>query len=153
MGDMQRILAERHGVDIHELNNRNLEGSIDTDTEIDAFQRSLGDKDNLVVDSRLGYHFLPKSIKLFLDASPSVRAERLLERKGAAENVKNADDAAAQNEGRKLAEITRWKKLYNTNPFEMENYDLVLDSSEMTPEELVQQVLNTFPGLSKPKSI
>ena len=65
-GLIQRDIASKRGLTTLELNLlAETDGSIDE--QIDAHTRSLGNShQNLVVDSRLAWRFLPASLKVFL---------------------------------------------------------------------------------------
>jgi len=52
------------------------------DDEIDQKQINLGkNRDNFVIDSRLGFHFIPNSIKIFLDVKLKEGARRIFNHK------------------------------------------------------------------------
>jgi CMP/dCMP kinase len=149
MGDLQRKLAEDKGISIHELNKRNLDVQGYTDAEVDAYQTRLGkEEDRFVIDSRLGYHFIPSSFKLFVDADPGVRAHRLLQRQAVAETPVSVEHAEELNRERVKNETLRYSKIYGTHPYDAAHYDLVLDSTTLSPEQLVTKVLDTFPDLA-----
>ena len=61
MGDFQREIAEEKGISLLELGK--LEEKVKSlDEEVDQRQIELGRKeDNFVIDSRLGFHFIPNS--------------------------------------------------------------------------------------------
>ena len=43
----------------------------------------------------------------------------------------------------------RYEKYYHVDPFQEEHYDLILDSTTKSPDELVAEVLQKFPELQQ----
>ena len=76
-GLFMRNLAEKKGTSLNAfIKMAEMDPSIDK--EIDEWQTQLGKKENnFILDSRLGFHFIPKSFKIFLDVDLDVSAERL----------------------------------------------------------------------------
>ncbi len=150
MGDLQRELAAKQGWTIGELNEANRKGQFDTDTYVDEHQRQLGkEQENFVIDSRLGFHFIPQSIKLFVDADPAERARRLDQRGSASDRAADSRHAEELNAQRVENEKERYTKRYGVHPYETERYDLLLDSTAKRPEELVAEIFETFPELKQ----
>ncbi len=151
MGDLQRKLAAERGVSINELVRTNIDDKHGTDAYVDDYQTALGKKeDDFVLDGRISFHFLPRSIKLFVDADEKVRAERLLNRDAVVENAKSLAHAEEMNRERAGHDRTNFTRRYGVDPYARQNYDLVLDSTRDSPEELARQVLERFPEL-RPK--
>lgn len=147
IGDLRRMFAAKKGITLSELNRRSEAGEEDTDTAFDDHQRSLAAEDDFVIDSRLGFHFFPQSIKLFVDADETVRARRLMMRDGVAESARSVEEAKGMNRARVESDRRRYHKYYGVDPFRMENYDLVLDSTRTTAEELAERALVRLPQL------
>ncbi len=148
IGDLRREFARKKGLTLAELNRRSETGEEDTDTQFDEHQRELGEKeDGFVIDSRLGWHFIPCSVKLFVDADEGVRAQRLLRRDSVAESARSLEHARRMNRERTASDRQRYRSYYGLDPFETGHYDLVLDSSATSPEGLVAEVLAQFPAL------
>jgi cytidylate kinase len=149
MGDLQRKLAVEHGMTLQELLEKNATEEF-TDKQVDEYQTKLGeDEDNFVIDSRLGFHFISQSIKLFIDADETIRAERLVQRESVAEEAKSVEHAIEMNKKRVENEQERYLKKYGVQPYDNEQYDLILNSSSMSPEALVAEILERFPELKK----
>lgn len=147
IGDLQRRLAVEHGMTLQELLDKNAKEEF-TDRQVDEYQTSLGsEQEDFVIDSRLGFHFIPRSIKLFIDADERTRAERLLKRESVAENAESVEHAEEMNRERVENEQERYTKKYGVHPYEMEHYDLILDSTMTAPDGLVEEVLTKFPEL------
>ena len=137
MGDMRRKMAADRGMTIAEL-NRLGEKEDWTDREVDEYQKKLAEKeDNFAIDGRLSWFFIPNSIKIFVDVDPKVGAERVfLAKRGSEKPYKSVGEAERANKERIESDIKRYQKLYNINPYKLENYDIIIDTSEMTIEEM-----------------
>jgi cytidylate kinase len=141
MGDFQREIAEERKMSLLEL-SRIEEEDRGVDEEVDQRQISLGrEEDNFVIDSRLGFHFIPNSVKIFLDADFEERAKRILADKIRKEHNVNLENTKENIETRKASEQKRYNDYYNIDPYEKSNYDLVVDTTSISAEEVVEKIL------------
>ncbi len=150
MGDLRREMATERGMSLAEMNQRSESGEEDTDTPVEQHLKELGQKENdFVVDCRTGPLMIPKSIKIYIDADERVRADRLLHSYRIAEEAHSIEEAMAMNKARVESGSMRYKKYYDFDPWDTKHYDLVLDSTNTGPDELLQQVLEKFPVLQQ----
>lgn len=139
-GDVRGKIASEKGLTIDEL-NKLAEKEPSSDKFVDEYLTKLGEtEDNIVVDARLGFYFIPKSVKVYVDASLEIRAQRIFQDKRSDEKYSKLSDAKRKIELRQKSDITRYTKLYSINPYESSHYDLTLDSSESTVDELAGQI-------------
>jgi predicted cytidylate kinase len=144
MGDLQREIAKERNISIFKLGELE-EKDPQIDKEVDNLQISLGNKeDNFVIDSRLGFHFIPKAKKIFLDANFEVRAIRILNDNARKEDNKNLEKAKENIKQREKSEILRYKKYYNLNPYDKKKYDIVIDTSDGKPKQIVKNILSSL---------
>lgn len=142
-GDFMRQMAEERGVSILAL-SRTAENQDSIDREIDARTVRLGVEDNnFVLDARLGWHFIPHSIKVFLDVRPEVAATRIFGA-GRGEEPENVDLEATMSAmaTRAASEEERYRTYYGVDYLEPGNYDLIVDTSDLDPDEVVERVLS-----------
>ncbi len=138
-GSVQRKVAEEMGISVLELNklmkeNPELDHKID-DAVTELSRQRKGD--NLVFDSRMAWHFAENTFKVYMYVDPTVAAKRVLEAdRGAVEKYKDVDDAKEQLIARALEENKRYKEIYGVDNLDYSNYDLILDSTNATPEEI-----------------
>ena len=120
------------------------------DREVDDYVVKLGQsQDNFVIESRTAWHFIPQSLKIYLKTNDLVAAKRMfLELQANSENRKNEsnstetlEDVLRNNRQRKKDDDSRYKKYYGIDVNKMENYDFVLDTTNLTREEVLEQVL------------
>src|SRR3989339_449433 len=77
MGQVRRDLAKQHGLTLAELNAVG-EKEDWTDRPVEAEVERLGrTEDNFIIEGRTAWHFIPQSLKVFLDVSLSVGAQRI----------------------------------------------------------------------------
>ncbi len=147
MGDLRGKMAEEKGMTIDELNALG-EHDASTDNDVDDYQKKLGEtEDNFIVDGRLSWHFIPQSFKIFLDVDEEHAAERIFH--ASKEGLRPDEDpyetpadVRKAIETRLASDQKRYHKYYSVNYLERSNYDLVIDTSTKTPEEIVQIILD-----------
>lgn len=146
-GEAQRRIARERGISTLEL-NRLAETDPTIDEEIDSVFRSLASEAGpLVVDSRLAWHFLPSAAKVHLVVDPAAGAARVLNREGAqAERYRSVDEALAKIADRADSERHRFQVVYRVDIFRLANYDLVIDTTQASPDEVTLRVLDHLAG-------
>lgn len=149
-GQIRREFAKSKGLTIEELNNLRDKDKT-SDIELDEFQKKLGkEKKNIIVESRLGFHFIPNSFKIFLKVDPDVAAKRIFlekrdtePKRGSIEETKKALQEREENDKK------TYKELYGIDAYEEKHYDLVLDVSNMTSEQvaslITEKLKNSLP--------
>jgi cytidylate kinase len=143
-GDILRRIAERHKMSIMEL-NKYAETHPEIDEEVDNTFKNLADAENLIIDSRLAWHFLPDSFKVFLTVRPNVAAARVFEdTKRSNEKYSSEEEALTHLNNRKQSELKRYRDLYGIDCAAMSNYDLIVNTSEITPEEVAKKILDGY---------
>jgi len=140
-GDFMRSMAKERGITILELNKLSEEDKT-IDKELDDRQIKLGkEKDNFIIDSRLGFHFIPNSFKVLLKADLKVRAERIFGDKRSEEHNESLEDTQNKIEQRQSSEKARYRELYGVDYMDDSNYDLVLNTTEMSIEKVGETVI------------
>lgn len=141
-GQIQREIAAKYGMTTLELNKYS-ESHPEIDKEIDDRVKMLNDKKNeLVVDSRMAWHFLPLSFKVFLSTNIVRAAERVIadtERSSEPVYV-DRNDAVLKLQERKNSENKRYLQLYNADCARMSNFDLIVDTTYSLPEDTIQTI-------------
>ncbi len=142
MGRIRREVAVEKGMTLKEFNALG-EDEFSTDRFVDEYQKRLGrEEDSFVIDSRLGYHFIPDSFKVFIKAKLEVRAERVLSDERSGEPLKTLEEAKKELRSRLESDKRRYRKYYGVDAFSEEQYDLVLDSTSKSVEECVDRILS-----------
>jgi CMP/dCMP kinase len=141
VGDLMSEIAKKRNVSLLEISAL-AEKSKEIDTELDTMQINLGKKDNFVIDSRLGFHFLPESKKVFLDVSPKEGAKRIFQTKREDEKENTTLLQTEKNIRQRMdSEKKRYKVYYGIDDYTASsNYDIVIDTTGISPEQVVQQI-------------
>jgi CMP/dCMP kinase len=148
-GDFMREIASDKDVSLLELSEiAEKDRSIDED--LDKRTKKLdSEEDNFVMDSRLAFHFIESSFKVFLDVDDNEAAKRVftaIQKKSKGREVeKESTTLKSTLEGikrRRGSEKLRYKKYYNLNPFDKNNYDIVIDTTNMTAAEVAEKIVS-----------
>jgi len=140
VGDFRRDMAKKRGLTLNQLNELGEKKEF-TDKDADNWQVEIGKKeDNFIIDGRLSYHFIPNSIKLFLDVSPDVGSRRITADNRQEEKSNDEKSAVKSWHERVESDIRRYKKYYHLNPYDLKNYDLILDTSNLSINEVLKKV-------------
>lgn len=141
-GAIQRKIAEEMGLTTLELNILT-EKMTEIDDRIDDYSRALNDSnERVVVDSRLAWHFIPKSYKIYLLCKEQTAAERILNdtNRLSDEASDSLDNWIQKIRERRDSERRRFKTKYGIDFSDLSQYDQVIDSTFFNPEELVSLI-------------
>jgi cytidylate kinase len=141
-GDYMRTMAAARGVTIIKLNKIG-ETDPSIDKELDDWQKNLERKkeESFVLDSRLGYHFIPSSIKIFLEADINVRAQRIYNDQRLVEENTTLKKTIENIKKRQHLERERYKEKYGIDYLDFSKYDLVLDTTNMNPRKVAEKII------------
>ena len=146
-GDFRRIEAKKRGMTLEEFNKLG-ETEAFTDRDADDWQRRLGETgDDIVLDSRLGWYFIPDSVKIYLDVDDDVAAQRVFTDRQNKNRINQAITDSIEEQKRLSIERDesdkrRYQKIYGIEDFtDPSYYDLVIDTSNFKPEEIVHQII------------
>lgn len=150
MGDLRGDIAKRYNMTLDELNKKG-ERDFSTDKGVDDYQIEIGrKKDNMVIEGRLSFHFIPHSYKVFLTVDSKTGANRVIksiEKKERGDETKEntLEKQMKKIENRIESDKKRYKKYYNINPYNYEHYDCIVDTSRIpkqnVPKEILKQIL------------
>lgn len=145
-----RGLALERWVSIIDINREaETDGGI-IDTILDDRQRDLWKiENNFIIDGRLAFHFIPHGIKIFLTVTPEEAAHRIFadQTRQGVETHETIEHAIANIETRRKSENERYMKYYWLHIYDMWLYDIVIDTSSRTPDEVFDIVIQTIDEL------
>lgn len=145
-GQLQRQIANEYHVTTQELNKLAITNP-EIDNRIDRTLQKLDEENTLsVVDARMGWFFMPRSFKVRLTASPKVAATRILNdlARTGERRYKTIDDALEATSMRHTDEVERFKMIYNVDIDSPLNYELNLDTSDLTPDKVCDIILAEY---------
>ncbi|NND64973.1 MAG: AAA family ATPase [Gammaproteobacteria bacterium] len=144
-----RMLAKERGMTVLQINEIAAKDS-SIDREVDDIYRHLEDvKADLVVDAHLAWHFMPNSFKVQLQIDPLVAAERVFQDKQRddrinEQNYENVEEVAQAQLQRRESNRQRWLDLYDVDIDNPDNFDLIIDTSELGIEHIVDIIERQF---------
>jgi len=148
-GDLLRALGKERGMDIFQT-NLTAEKEKELDDAVDQTLHKMGEtQDELVIDARLAWHWIPSSFKVYLDLDLETAAHRILqgidEFRLAHEHIPDDPKAYAKRLRDRLAsETRRYQNSYGVDPHTKGNYDLVIDTSRHAADEVARQILAAY---------
>ncbi|MBI2968470.1 MAG: AAA family ATPase [Bacteroidetes bacterium] len=154
-GHIQRELGKKKKLNTLELNYL-AEKDNAIDRYIDERVKKINDEPVLyVIDSRLAWHFIKKSFRVFLKVDPAVAAKRVAkDRKRKSEpTVRDIKERSLNLLERKNAENKRFEKKYGVDCCDMNNYDLVIDTSKLKVKEIAGLIRKAYKGYLEKKSL
>lgn len=144
-GKVQRELAKQMNMTTLELNqlmcsDKKYDKMIDDETA--RISRENRDKD-IIFDSRLAWHFVEKSFKVFVSVSLNVAAERVMndQKRGTVEQYSSIEEAKKLLAERAATECVRYKDIYNLSYMDFNNYNLIIDSTYCLPEQIAEIII------------
>ena len=146
IGDMKRKLASEMGLNIQEFNKLgdDPKNAAEFDLKYEEFQKNLSLESKIILDSRLGFYAQPKAFKILLDVDEEEAGKRIFAAQRWTDQFKNEEEAIQNVKERNEGDEKRYKKLYDLEVWNYENYSLVIDTTERTPEEVVDIILTEF---------
>jgi predicted cytidylate kinase len=144
VGNFSREYADsQYGIDIIEFQEY-LKTHPEIDHEIDKkFGEECSSKENIVVDYRLGFHFIKNAFHVFLKVSDEVALERLLKAKRL-EEFKTEDQTVifSKTQERNKNMRNRFIETYGVDFTKEDNFDLVIDTDNLTIDQVVEYILH-----------
>lgn len=149
-GDMVRTILQREGMTLREYNEKAADDHA-LDDKVDEYLRNLRSKKDIVIDSRLGFYWIPESFKVYLDLDIQVATVRIYKdavsnnmRLKTGEMVDSLDVVARQVKDRMEGERRRFKELYNVDPYNPAHFDLIIDTSRHSPQTVALTVFDVY---------
>ena len=138
-GMIFRELAEKHNMSLEEF-GKYCEENCEIDKELDDKQLKILKKGNVILEGRLAgwlaYKNKISAFKILIDADIDTRAKRIVNREeGIVEKRKK------EIQKREKSEAKRYKDYYGLNLNDKSIYDIVIDSADKTPEEILEIII------------
>lgn len=147
IGDFMREIAQEKGMTLPELSAA-AESDRWLDEKLDQKQIALGKyKDDFILDSRLGYHFIPDSLKVFLYVDMKTGAERILGAHRSEETAESVEAMVDSMQKRLNSEKKRYRQYYGIDDYtHKSNYEVYIDTSRITAEEAARRLIECVTG-------
>ncbi len=138
-GDIFRKMAKKYNMSLEDF-GRYCEKHKEVDEELDRYQLEILKKGNVILEGRISgwiaYRNTIDSLKVILEAELETRVERIIKREKG--DFKKRKQEIIERE---KSEATRYKNYYDIDVCDTSIYDLVIDSSDKTPEEIVEIII------------
>ena len=133
-----RTLAKEHGLEMEKI--LELATADDSwDREVDKRQVALArEEGGCVLGSRLAIWMLDDAdLKVYLNASPKTRARRIINREGG-----DFEQVSAFTRYRDSQDHERYMRIYNIDTNDYSFADLIIETGEISPEQIVEIIVN-----------
>lgn len=145
-GEYARKLAKEKGMSITEFNIY-VKDYPEIDRQIENSAKEYAKThDNFIIDARLGWYAVPESFKVYLKVDIDVAAKRAFydnERKST-ENFKTIEEQKQDMINRYNMENERYWEVYGVRKDDMSNYDLVIDTTNLTPNQVADKIKEEY---------
>jgi CMP/dCMP kinase len=149
-GDIVRNILKRNGMTLEEYNHK-ATSNHDLDAKVDEELRNLRESKDVVIDSRLGFYWLPESFKVYLDLDLDIATARIFKdavtnsaRSSVETSSGSLSEVSKQVKHRMLNEQSRFKQMYGVDPYDTNHFDLVIDTSRQNPQSVAIAVFDTY---------
>ena len=149
IGGIRREMARKRGITLGEYNKLG-ETDPSTDREPDEYQKKLGEThDNFIIEGRTSWYFIPHAFKIFLDVDEHAGAERVWKElqkentRNEAAGLQSVEDVLQSHRERKHSDALRYKAYYNIDAYDPKQYDVVIDTTSLNPDQVFNEVLKT----------
>ena len=147
-GEYFRKLAKESKMDVTTFNEYVFKHpEIDRQFENSAHEYSLT-HDNFIIDARLGWYAVPESFKVYLTVDIGVAAKRAFEDQDRIRKETEHFDTVEEQKNdmikRTKLENERYFKLYNVHKDDLNNYNLIIDTTHKTPEEVAKIIIEKY---------
>ena len=145
-GEYFRSLAKKMNMTVTEFNKYVVEHpEIDQQIEKSAAEYAK-DHNNFIIDARLGWYAVPESFKVYLTVDINEAAKRAFYDKNRkdTENLATIEEQKKDMIERSRIEKERYWEIYHVRKDNMKNYDLVIDTSKITPEEVADKIIEKY---------
>ena len=138
-GEIFREMAKKNKMSLEKF-DKYCETHREFDKKLDRYQLGILRKGNVIVEGRLSGWLAYKNhipaVKVLLEADINVRAGRIVKRESG-----DFEKRKKEMLDREKSEATRYKKYYNIDIHDTSFYNVIIDSSEKTPEEIMKIII------------
>ena len=145
-GEYFRKLAKEYNMDLEEFGEY-VKDHPEIDIEIENSAKNYAkENDNFIIDARLGWYAVPESFKVYLKVDIDEAARRAFNDP----NRKDLENYTSIEEHKKALierfekENERYFRLYKVRKEDPSNYDLIIDTTNKTPEEVADLIIKKY---------
>lgn len=139
-GQFFRQMAKEKEMDLVQFGEY-AEKHAEVDQQLDARMIEVARRRGVILEGRMVAWQLQQAdaggLKVLLEAPEPVRAKRVAGREG----ITDIEAVMTENRHREASEAKRYREYYGFDPNDPRHYDLVIDSSDKTPEQVADVVI------------
>lgn len=146
-GALYRAEAARRNLTVLGLNElAKVDRSVDLALDKKLHEEGVKNKGKKVIfDSRLAWHFVPQSFKVFVAISDKEIGKRLFNsNRPIEEKCESEEEALKAALYRRELEKERYKQLYNLDLFDFNNYDFIAINENRSAEETAEEIYEKY---------
>ena len=148
VGQIMRDMAIERGVSLDGLTIIAKKDK-SVDYELDERQREFNSNNgSFVMDSRLGFHFIPDSFKIYLKVDINEAAKRIYNASRDNQKYSSEEECLEKSKQRIESEKIRYKQCYDIDFGKEDVFDLVIDTTSISIEEVIRIILESIPNKS-----
>ena len=145
-GEYCRNLAVNMGISITELGEY-LESHPEIDRQIEKSATEYAkNHQNIIIDAKMGWYAVPESFKVYLKVDIDIAAKRAFKdpNRKRAESLPTLQSQKEDMIKRTKNDLARYLNLYGVHRDDMSNYDLIIDTSNLRPEEVLKRIKEEY---------
>jgi cytidylate kinase len=144
IGELRRRAAKKKGMTLEDYNKWG-ETTFESDKDVDEYQKNLAE-DNIVVSGRTSFHFIPQSLKIFLDVDLHEAAKRIftdakIHERNETANISSIEDIERSLNERMRSDMARYEKYYGLNVYDESQYDCIIDTTGISLDGVFNKVM------------
>ena len=135
------------GITISEFDQRWYENPAlqhEYDLKYEAYQQNLPLNSKVVLESRLWFYNQPDGFNVYLTLDRHIAAQRIFEHQREEDANESLEHVYEMTQQRDEKTRNAYIELYNIDMRDMTKYDLVVDTGELTPEQVTEKILEAF---------
>ena len=145
-GEYFRTLAKEHNMSVTEFNEY-VENHPEIDRQIENSASIYAkEHDNFIIDARLGWYAVPESFKVYVTVDIDEAAKRAFNdpNRKETENFDTVEEQKQDIEKRYKLENERYFNLYGIHKEDLNNYDFVIDTTNITAQEAANKIKEEY---------
>lgn len=142
IGETFRNLAKEYKMNLQEF-SKYAKDNPKIDYELDSRQLEYARKGNIILEGRLSGWMVKNNnidaFKILLNADLEIRIKRIIGRER-----KSYDQVKDEIQFREKCELDRYLKLYDVNYQDPNHYDIIIDTTNLNPEQIIKKIIDHF---------
>ncbi len=114
------------------------------DLKYETYQQDLSVDAAIILDSRLGFFNQPDWYNVFVDVDDNEAWRRIFGAQRETDKYDSVEEVISITKERNNMLETRYKNLYKVDLYDISNYDLIVDTTDITAEQAAEIIHTAF---------